>query len=62
MLVIFILQFSSVVSRVMKTLHGSSDDIGWLQSAPGMAPVEDGSARFLELLQGIRYHITIQNY
>ncbi|KAL8498299.1 hypothetical protein ACS0TY_021574 [Phlomoides rotata] len=47
-------RIQSVVSRVLKTLHGSSDDIGWLQSAPGMAPVEDGSARFLELLQGIR--------
>ncbi|XP_011078267.1 uncharacterized protein LOC105162061 isoform X1 [Sesamum indicum] len=44
----------SVVSRVLRTLHGSSDDIGWLQCAPGMAPVEDGSARFLELLQEIR--------
>ncbi|KAI3443737.1 hypothetical protein Pfo_000402 [Paulownia fortunei] len=44
----------SIVSRVLKTLHGSSDDIGWLQFAPGMAPVEDGSARFLELLQSIR--------
>ena len=38
-----------------KTLHGSSDDIGWLQHTPGMVPVEDGSARFLELLQYIRY-------
>ncbi|XP_057493992.1 uncharacterized protein LOC130779388 isoform X2 [Actinidia eriantha] len=44
----------SVISRVKKTLHGSSDDIGWLQHTPGMAPVEDGSARFLELLQYIR--------
>ncbi|KAH6798597.1 alpha/beta-Hydrolases superfamily protein [Perilla frutescens var. frutescens] len=44
----------SFVSRVLRTLHGSSDDIGWLQGAPGMAPTEDGSARFLELLQGIR--------
>ncbi|KAI3447017.1 hypothetical protein Pfo_003682 [Paulownia fortunei] len=47
-------RMQSVVSRVLKTLHGSSDDIGWLQCAPGMAPVEDGSARFMELLQGIR--------
>ncbi|XP_051149574.1 uncharacterized protein LOC127264180 [Andrographis paniculata] len=44
----------SVISRVSKTLQGSSADIGWLQSAPGMAPVEDGSARFRELLQDIR--------
>lgn len=44
----------SIVSRVVRTLHGSSDDIGWLQGDPGMAPVTDGSARFLELLKGIR--------
>ncbi|KAL3625446.1 hypothetical protein CASFOL_030900 [Castilleja foliolosa] len=44
----------SVVERVVRTLHGSSDDIGWLQCAPGMAPVEDGSARFLELLHSVR--------
>lgn len=44
----------SVITRVRKTLHGSTDDIGWLQHTPGMAPVEDGSARFLELLQCIR--------
>lgn len=44
----------SIISRVRKTLHGSTDDIGWLQHTPGMAPVEDGSARFLELLQCVR--------
>lgn len=38
------------------TLRGSSDDIGWLQCTPGMASVEDGTSRFLELLAGIRYH------
>ncbi|CAA2999433.1 Hypothetical predicted protein [Olea europaea subsp. europaea] len=47
-------EVQSIVSRVCKTLHGSSDEIGWLQCAPGMAPVEDGSARFQELLQSIR--------
>ena len=47
--------FFSVISRVQKTLHGSSDDIGWLQCTPGVAPVEDGTARFLEVLQGIRW-------
>lgn len=45
----------STASRVLRTLHGSSGDIGWLQRDPGMPPVEDGSARFLELLQSIRY-------
>ena len=46
----------SITSRVCTTLRGSSDDIGWLQCTPGMASVEDGTARFLELLAGIRYH------
>ncbi|XP_009630670.1 uncharacterized protein [Nicotiana tomentosiformis] len=49
-----LVQVQSVISRVLKTLHGSSDDIGWMQRAPEMAPVVDGSARFRELLQDIR--------
>ncbi|XP_021596935.1 uncharacterized protein LOC110603495 isoform X3 [Manihot esculenta] len=48
------LQVRSITSRVRKTLRGSSDDIGWLPRTPGMAPVEDGTARFLELLGKIR--------
>ncbi|CAB4305292.1 unnamed protein product [Prunus armeniaca] len=44
----------SLASRVQKTLQGSSDDIGWLPRAPGMPGVEDGTARFLGLLAGIR--------
>ncbi|XP_048228152.1 uncharacterized protein LOC8268313 isoform X2 [Ricinus communis] len=47
-------QVRSIISRVHTTLLGSSDDIGWLQCTPGMAPVEDGTARFLELLGKIR--------
>ncbi|XP_073262526.1 uncharacterized protein [Populus alba] len=47
-------QVLSITSRVRKTLHGSSDDIGWLQHAHDMAPVEDGTVRFLELLEKIR--------
>ncbi|XP_041008208.1 uncharacterized protein LOC121252570 isoform X1 [Juglans microcarpa x Juglans regia] len=47
-------QVWSIISRVCKTLRGSSDDIGWLQHTPGMAPVKDGTPRFLELLAGIR--------
>ncbi|GMI94835.1 hypothetical protein HRI_003152800 [Hibiscus trionum] len=47
-------QVYSIVSRMERTLRGSSDDIGWLQRTPGMAPVEDGSTRFLELLEAIR--------
>lgn len=48
------LQLSSIISRVQRTLHGSSDDIGWLQYNPDMAPVEDGTSRFLEILEAIR--------
>ncbi|KAL5729086.1 hypothetical protein ACHQM5_002086 [Ranunculus cassubicifolius] len=47
-------QVRSLVFRVQKTLHGSSGDIGWLQRTPGVPPVEDGTARFIELLEGIR--------
>lgn len=47
-------QVKSILSRVCKTLRGSSDNIGWLQRTMGMAPVEDGTPRFLELLAGIR--------
>ncbi|GAU11706.1 hypothetical protein TSUD_74570 [Trifolium subterraneum] len=43
-----------IKSRVLKTLRGSSDDIGWLQQAPGMPLVHDGTSRFLELLSDIR--------
>lgn len=54
----------SIISRVQKTLHGSSDDIGWLQCTPGVAPVEDGTTRFLEVLQGIRcqFNVSISPY
>ncbi|KAF8400867.1 hypothetical protein HHK36_014170 [Tetracentron sinense] len=50
----------SFISRVQKTLHGSSTDIGWLQRTPGVPPVEDGTTRFMELLQGIRYRFDHQ--
>ncbi|XP_021900122.1 uncharacterized protein LOC110816296 isoform X2 [Carica papaya] len=51
----------SVTSRVKTTFRGSSDDIGWLQNTPGMASVEDGTARFLELLEDLRYQVLIAN-
>lgn len=35
-------------------MRGSADDIGWLQRAPGMPPVEDGTERFLEILGNIK--------
>ncbi|XP_062090869.1 uncharacterized protein LOC133797090 [Humulus lupulus] len=48
------LRLRSILSRVQKTLRGSSDDIGWLQKTPGMPSVTDGTVRFLELLAEIR--------
>ncbi|KAE7998689.1 hypothetical protein FH972_003208 [Carpinus fangiana] len=47
-------QVRSIIFRLRKTLRGSSDDIGWLQCTPGVASVEDGTPRFLELLASIR--------
>ncbi|XP_057421990.1 uncharacterized protein LOC130715859 isoform X1 [Lotus japonicus] len=41
-------------TRLLKTLRGSSDDIGWLQRDPEMPPVQDETSRFLELLSDIR--------
>ncbi|XP_058104412.1 uncharacterized protein LOC131248244 isoform X2 [Magnolia sinica] len=43
-----------LICRARKTIRGSADDIGWLQHAPGMPPVEDGTKRFMELLESIR--------
>ncbi|KAG6586443.1 hypothetical protein SDJN03_19176, partial [Cucurbita argyrosperma subsp. sororia] len=48
------LRLYSTMCRIRKTLLGSSADIGWLQGTPGMPPVVDGTARFLELLSEIR--------
>lgn len=36
------------------TLQGSSNDIGWLQNCDGFPPIEDGTTRFMELLNNIR--------
>ncbi|XP_058074237.1 uncharacterized protein LOC131222985 isoform X2 [Magnolia sinica] len=48
------MRVQSFISRARRTLHGSSDDIGWLQRTPGVPPVEDGTTRFMELLHHIR--------
>ncbi|KAK9142094.1 hypothetical protein Syun_011494 [Stephania yunnanensis] len=53
--------FQGFLSRLKTTLHGSSDDIGWLQHAPGMPPVEDGTSRFIELLQEIRLLAAVEH-
>lgn len=45
----------SLIERARKTVRGSADDIGWLQRAPGMPPVEDGTERFMEIIDDIRY-------
>mgnify|MGYP006874125017 CR=1 FL=1 len=43
-----------LIERARRTVRGSADDIGWLQRAPGMPPVEDGTERFMEILNSIR--------
>ncbi|KAL3814983.1 hypothetical protein ACJIZ3_016251 [Penstemon smallii] len=47
--------FQSLVDRVRKTVRGSAEDIGWLQRAADMPPVEDGTERFTEILGDIRH-------
>lgn len=51
--------FQGLVDRVKKTMHGSSDDIGWLQRAPEMPPVEDGTERFNSILENIGHGIHV---
>lgn len=48
-----------LIERVRKTVRGSADDIGWLQRAADMPPVEDGTERFVEILDDIRYKLYI---
>lgn len=47
--------FKSLIDRARRTVRGSADDIGWLQRASGMPPVEDGTERFTEILDNIRH-------
>ncbi|CAH1425143.1 unnamed protein product [Lactuca virosa] len=51
--------FQGLVDRVRKTMHGSSDDIGWLQRDPEMPPVEDGTERFNSILENIGHGIHV---
>lgn len=44
----------SLIERARKTVRGSAEDIGWLQRATDMPPVEDGTRRFREILESIR--------
>uniref|UniRef100_A0A7N0UPD5 Alpha/beta-Hydrolases superfamily protein n=1 Tax=Kalanchoe fedtschenkoi TaxID=63787 RepID=A0A7N0UPD5_KALFE len=49
--------FQGLIERARKTVRGSADDIGWLQHAPGMPPVEDGTQRFDDILDSIRHGV-----
>ncbi|XP_023538652.1 uncharacterized protein LOC111799531 isoform X1 [Cucurbita pepo subsp. pepo] len=49
--------FQGLIDRALRTVRGSADDIGWLQRASGMPPVEDGTERFVEILEDIRHGI-----
>nr|KYP37940.1 hypothetical protein KK1_040833 [Cajanus cajan] len=46
--------FQSLIERARRTVRGSADDIGWLQRMP---PVEDGTERFLEILDNIKHGV-----
>lgn len=43
-------RFRRIVHRLQTTVRGSVDDIGWLQRMPDLAPVEDKTIRFVQLL------------
>lgn len=47
--------FQGLIERARRTVRGSADDIGWLQRASGMPSVEDGTGRFMEILDNIRH-------
>ena len=44
----------SLVDRARKTVRGSADDIGWLQRVQSLPSTEDGTTRFLEILDSVR--------
>lgn len=52
----------SLINRVRRTVRGSADDIGWLERDSEMPPAEDGTERFTEILENIRYNFCISNY
>ncbi|KAG8653706.1 uncharacterized protein LOC110615821 isoform X3 [Manihot esculenta] len=47
--------FQGLIERARRTVRGSADDIGWMKRASGMPPVEDGTERFMEILDNIRH-------
>lgn len=46
--------FQGLVERARKTVRGSAYDIGWLQRDQSLPTTEDGTARFLEILDSVR--------
>ncbi|KAF5732896.1 Alpha/beta-Hydrolases superfamily protein [Tripterygium wilfordii] len=50
-----ITMFQGLIERARRTVLGSADDIGWLQRSSYMPPVEDGTERFMEILDNIRH-------
>ncbi|KAK9742765.1 hypothetical protein RND81_03G196000 [Saponaria officinalis] len=48
---------SMLAERTRKSIRGSADDIGWLQRDPFMPPVTDGTQRFTEILNNIRFGV-----
>ncbi|CAM0874287.1 unnamed protein product [Alopecurus aequalis] len=46
--------FQGLVDRARKTVRGSADDIGWLQRVQSLPSTEDGTTRFLEILDSVR--------
>lgn len=49
--------FQGLIEKARRTVRGSADDIGWLQRDPDMPPVEDGTERFMEVLDSIRHGV-----
>ncbi|GKA75682.1 hypothetical protein Tco_0782060 [Tanacetum coccineum] len=47
----------SLIERVRREVRRSADDIGWLQRAPDMPPVEDMTERFSNILKIISYDV-----
>ncbi|XVF33572.1 hypothetical protein REPUB_Repub17cG0179900 [Reevesia pubescens] len=47
--------FQGLIERARRTVRGSADDIGWLKRDPEMPPVQDGTERFMEILDNIRH-------
>ncbi|GAB4861955.1 hypothetical protein Ancab_037210 [Ancistrocladus abbreviatus] len=49
--------FQGLIERARRTVRGSADDIGWLQRDAGMPSIEDGTERFMEILDSIRHGV-----